>query len=196
MIKVDPAAHDQLIALLPEIQEIRNSELREKVVGCWLEALKEGGWGPRDLLRLPASLRLVDRPLRLLHHIRGVAQLTLATFRMYEVIYGSSAPLLDHDVLLAGALLHDVGKPVEFAESSDTWRLSDQGQFYKHPFSGFAIASRWNLPKAVLEVIAYHSTEGDGFPRSVENSVVNLVDALNFTPFFAPAKTKRKAEIT
>lgn len=181
----DTALARQLVMRLPEIEELRDPALREKVIGCWLDALDAGGWVPGDLAVLPASLRLADRPFRLVHHVRGVAQMAMAAYRIFETLYGSGAVRLDPDVLLAGALLHDVGKPMEFARTDGTWRLSDSGRSYRHPFGGFAIAVRRGVPPEVLEIIGYHSVEGQGFPRSGEDTVIHLVDALNFTPFFA-----------
>jgi putative nucleotidyltransferase with HDIG domain len=179
------ALAQRLQEILPEIASIRDAGLRDKVVGCWLDALASGGWSPDDLAVLPASLRLADRPFRLVHHVRGVAQLAIAAHQMFRTLYGVEAIRLDSDVLLAGALLHDVGKPMEFACVDGTWRLSGSGRSFRHPFGGFAIAAQRDVPWEVLEIIAYHSTEGQGFPRSAEDTIINLVDAINFTPFFA-----------
>jgi putative nucleotidyltransferase with HDIG domain len=184
----------KLLALIPEINEIANGDLREKVVACWLAALTLGGWAPEDLLRLPASLRLADRDLRLLHHVRGVTQVALRTYQAFQTVYSGSSPRLDSDLLIAGAILHDVGKPIEFAEVNGAWQLSASGAFYRHPFTGAALVLQHNLPAVVVEIVAYHSTEGNEFPRSVEGTVVHLADALNFAPFFAPTKSPLGAE--
>ena len=175
----------RIVELLPEIGEIRDARLREQVVACWLDALDAGGWSPADLPDLPASLKLTDRPFGLVHHVRGVAQMAMAACRTFATLYGDRAIRLDPDVVLAGALLHDVGKPVEFARRDGAWRLSDSARSFRHPFGGFAIAVRRDVPAPVLEIIAYHSTEGQAFPRSAEGTVIHLVDMLNFTPFFA-----------
>jgi len=175
----------RIAELLPEINDIRDPRLREQVVGCWLDALDGGGWSADDLSSIPASLRLVDRPFGLVEHVRGVAQMAQAACRVFRVLYGEGVIRLDPDVVLAGALLHDVGKPLEFVRRDGGWRLSEQARSFRHPFGGFAIAARRQLPPPVLEIIAYHSTEGESFPRSAEGTVIHLVDALNFTPFFA-----------
>jgi putative nucleotidyltransferase with HDIG domain len=178
-------AASRVAQLMPEIGEIRDAGLREQVVGCWVDALRDGGWSADDLAAMPASLRLVDRSFGLVEHVRGVAQMALAACRIFGDLYGDRAIRLDPDVVLAGALLHDVGKPLEFARTGATWCLSDRARSFRHPFGGFAIASRRGIPAPVLEIIAYHSTEGETFPRSAEGTVIHLADALNFTPFFA-----------
>lgn len=180
-----PTAAARIVDLLPEIGEIRDPGLREQVVACWLDALDAGGWSADDLAAIPASLRLTDRPFGLVQHVRGVAQMAMAACRVFGTLYGDKTIRLDPDVMLAGALLHDVGKPLEFARRDGTWRLSDSARSFRHPFGGFAIASRHEVPAPVLEIIAYHSTEGQAFPRSAEGTVIHLADALNFTPFFA-----------
>jgi len=171
--------------MMPEIRQIQAPPLREQVVQCWLDALAAGGWAPEDLAVLPASLRLTDRSFRLVHHVREVAQMAMAAHRIFGTLYGDGALRLDPDILLAGALLHDVGKPMEFARADGAWRLSDSARSFRHPFGGFAVAARHSVPPEVLEIIAYHSTEGQGFPRSAEDTVIHLADDLNFAPFFA-----------
>ena len=44
---------EQIIELLPEVKEIKNRELREKVIDCWVEAITFRKWSLDELQNLP-----------------------------------------------------------------------------------------------------------------------------------------------
>jgi len=55
--------------------------------------------------------------------------------------------LVDRDVQIAAALLHDVGKAQEYEATRYGWRMSAQGRLVGHKFAGFGLV--WNAVHAI-----------------------------------------------
>jgi len=172
----------ELFDLLPEIVKITDSELKEKTIKVWQEAIKRGGWRIEDLHKIPFTLLIENTSVNLIEHTRAVtlccAEIAAAIEEMYE---GRVA--INKDYLLAGALLHDVGKLLEYKKEKDKIVKSEEGELLRHPISGAALAFSLGLPREVNHIIAAHSKEGDGARRSVEAIIVNHADFLNFDIF-------------
>jgi putative nucleotidyltransferase with HDIG domain len=75
------------------------------------------------------------------------------------------------DYLIAGAILHDVGKIFEYCETP-----SELGQLFRHPLSGVYMAAREDLPLEVLHIIGTHSLEGELIKRTPEAAIVHHMD--------------------
>ena len=90
---------------------------------------------------------------------------------------------IDYDRLLAGGLLHDVGKLLEFEpDGKGGFRKSLSGKCARHPISGTAIAYEVGLADEVLNTIACHAKEGDGRPQVVETVLIHQADFGTFNP--------------
>lgn len=100
----------------------------------------------------------------------------------YNSLYqGQGNFILDHDRLIAGALLHDIGKFVEWTRGLDgSFGKSRVGQDLRHPIFGVIITRRNGIPSEIVHIIAYHAHEGDSMKRSPEAVIVNKVDMMNF----------------
>jgi putative nucleotidyltransferase with HDIG domain len=166
---------------LPEIAEIRDPALRDKVVEAWAVALSEteyeriedvpGTGGPRS-----AGLRNGSQA----EHLRGTARIALGMADGLEAVVGPTS--IDRDVLLAGALLHDVGKPFEYSPRNQAaWERNPAAAGWpslRHPIYGAHIALKVGLPESVIHIVGAHSTggEGDLVIRSLENTIVQFAD--------------------
>lgn len=172
---------EELIAILPEIELISDDRLKGKVLATWEEALARGGWTSKDIERMPFTLaKKVD--LNFAQHVRSVTRICLKVAETFDEIYRGKTLKLDRDVLLAGALLHDVGKLLEMEEASGAFRKSRDGKFVRHPFSGLALADAQGLPAEVLHIIGTHSKEGDPYKRTAEAIILHYADFMNFDP--------------
>ena len=172
----------QLETLLPEIQHINDAKLRDLTTRVWLEAMKQAGWTIEDLPAMPFTLLIPKTEVSLIQHTRAV---TLTALRIADVLakeYGKRV-VIDRDVLLSGAVLHDVGKLFEYEREKGRFVKSRNGELLRHPISGAAFASRHGLPQEVLHIIAAHSKEGDGARRTIEAIIVNHADFVNFDVF-------------
>jgi putative nucleotidyltransferase with HDIG domain len=169
--------------LIPEIEWIIDEELREKVIATYLDALNMGHWEPDDMDKIPFTLLIPNCPFSYLDHVRGVTRVAKAAMKEYNAIYAAKDDkyTLDLDTLMAGALLHDIGKLVEYEkdESGKTVK-SKIGKDLRHPFSGTVLALRNGCSSEIGHIIANHAAEGDGTLRSPEAVMVNKADFINF----------------
>jgi putative nucleotidyltransferase with HDIG domain len=91
---------------------------------------------------------------------------------------------VDMDTIIAGAILIDVGKLLEYETGPDgESRQSDMGKALRHPFTGVALALECGVPAAVCHVIAAHAAEGSLVNRTPEAWVVHHADFMAFDPF-------------
>ncbi len=169
--------------LFPEIEWIESKDMQAKVVASIEDALKTGGWQPEDMDKIPFTLLIPDCPFSYLDHVRGVTRIAKAAMDEFNAIYPKKDAkfTLNNDLLVAGALLHDVGKLVEYEKNAKGETVkSTMGKNLRHPFSGTVIALRNGCPDAVGHIIANHAHEGDGTLRSPEGVMVNKADFMNF----------------
>jgi putative nucleotidyltransferase with HDIG domain len=164
---------------LPEIAEIRNSELREKVVEAWALALSQTEFQRIEEIRSsgnpksPAMKRGSQAD-----HLRGVTRMALALAEQLEQVIGPFG--VDRDLLLACALCHDVGKPFEFSPRNQArWEGNPAAVGYpaiRHSVYGVHLALSVGLPEAVAHTAGAHSGEGELITRSLENTIVHHAD--------------------
>lgn len=166
---------ERLCQLIPEFGEIGDPDLRERVIRTWERGLRDGGWQPADLERIPFTLGKREDLPSLLDHTRGVTALTLRAWGALLETYGQRLAL-KRDVLAAGALLHDVGKLLEYRHDGARFCATP---WLRHSFTGVVLARAEGIPEEVLHVIAVHSKEGDCATRSPEALVVWHADNTN-----------------
>ena len=174
----------RLRELIPELGQIFDADLQERVVNTWVDACDLGGLTPDELDEMPFTLLLPECSVSFLQHTRGVVQVSMAMADALKKAYPGNAKMqADHDTLLAGALLHDVGKVLEIGKSADgKWVKTDNGKMLRHPMSGTALAFARGINDRILHTIACHSKEGDGYRKTVEAHIIHHADFANFEP--------------
>ena len=170
---------DAIAATLPELEEINDSDLRDKVIAVWEEAMTKKGWNIETLKRMPFTLLVADVNISFIEHVRTVCRMCIAMEKELNDMY-SDRVSLNHDHLVAGALLGDVGKIFEYDESGDKFVKSEQGKYLRHPFTGVGLSFRHDLPDEVMHIIAVHSKEGEGFQRTAEAIIFHHADFTDF----------------
>ncbi|MFO7979423.1 MAG: HD domain-containing protein [Candidatus Aminicenantes bacterium] len=169
----------KLLSIMPEFQMIKDKDLQEKTIEVWRRAMEKGEWTVEDLEKMPFTLLIRNTPVSLIKHTRAV---TLCSVQIADVLlekYEENIPI-NRDILLSGALLHDVGKLFEYKKENGEFVKSREGELLRHPISGAVFASRFGIPNEVLHIIAAHSKEGDGARKTVEAVIVNHADFVNF----------------
>lgn len=172
---------------IPEISYVEG-DLRRQVEDTLEEARTVGGWTLDELAELPFSVNIPGVTISLREHMRSVAYMTHQAYQMFQTCYSEAHPEYqwDYPCLMAGALLHDVGKIVEYEKGEDGRPvISASGKLMHHSVSGACLAAKHGLPDAVLHIIAVHVQDGTKKYRSPEAAVVNKIDLLNFDPFKA-----------
>lgn len=169
----------KLEALFPEINLIEKVDLREKTIAVWTEALEVSGWSVEDLEKIPFTLLVPNTEVSLATHVRAVTLCSLRLAEILETNYPNQVRI-DRDILVCGALLHDVGKLFEIKRQSGKYLKSREGELLRHPISGAALAARFSLPIEVLHIIAGHSKEGDNWKRTAEAIIIHHADFVNF----------------
>jgi putative nucleotidyltransferase with HDIG domain len=175
---------EKVLKIWPEINWIQNEELREKVLNCWVYAIENSVLTPEDLEAIPFSLLIKDCNITFMNHKRTAVQLSVDIAKRMKGNFGDEIKI-DMDTLIAGAILIDVGKLIEYDKVDGKLTTSKAGKLLRHPFSGVAIADRFGLPTEVQHIIAYHAKEGEQAKRSVEAIIVHHADFVSFDPFRA-----------
>jgi putative nucleotidyltransferase with HDIG domain len=173
---------DEILKLIPEIELIADRKLREQTLMVWVEAARRGGWTSADLERMPFTLLLKKIEISLIAHTRAVTRTALQIAEVLGSAYQGKV-VIQRDLLLSGAILHDVGKLFEFKREQGVFMKSREGDLLRHPISGAAFAYKYDLPQEVVHMIAAHSKEGDGLRRTVEAVIINHADFVNFDIF-------------
>ncbi len=172
---------DELVKLIPEFNEIHDADLREKTIKAWEMAMVRGGWQPKDLHEIPFTLLIPDTKVSFLDHTRGVTRVAIGMYEALTPIYGARMPI-NRDILVSGAILHDVGKLLEYKRDGAKYVKSANGKLLRHPFSGAQIAALAGLPDEIGHIIATHAKEGDLGKRITEGILVHHADFTNFEP--------------
>jgi putative nucleotidyltransferase with HDIG domain len=157
-------------AYFTELQWIQNKDLRAKVVNVWKTAADQGKW--KKLQDIPFTL-LFEHSGLLVDHTKRITTLVWNVANVRE-------EHLNKDILIAGALLHDVGKLLEYEEKNGKIMKSKLGETTRHPASGAKVAEECGLPKEVVHIIAAHSHEGDTMNRIPEAIIVHHCDFIDF----------------
>ena len=100
---------------------------------------------------------------KIMHHayLGGLLEHTLAVSQLAEMLAGFY-PTLDRDLLLAGALLHDIGKTREFSFETYPFDYSDKGRLMGHLVLG-------------AEMIQEKISALTGFPEDLSTRLQHLV---------------------
>lgn len=139
--------------------------------------------------RAPAGVKLHHAcPGGLLEHTSQMMEVALKVSELY--------PVLDRDLLLMGAFLHDIGKTVELSYDGETL-YTDQGQMLGHPYLGTEIlndkireAEKLTGSPFAPEIamllkhllISHHGTyenQSAKLPMTLEAMALHLIDSLD-----------------
>jgi len=169
-----------IVDILPEINEIKDEELRQKVIGVWEEAIEFRGWTGEILSAIPFTLLAENVQITFINHIRAVCKMCIVCDKVLDEVHSYKKTNVNRDYLIAGALLADVGKLLEYEIIDGKAVKSDYGKKLRHPFSGVGLAFKHGLPPEVMHIIATHSKEGEGEKRSPESIIFHHADFIDF----------------
>jgi len=171
---------DLILRLLPEINEIMDNNLKEKVIACWNDAIEFRGWTEDLLKSIPFTLLAQNVNISFIDHVRAVCRMCIACDQVLTEIHNKNKTPINKNYLIAGALLADVGKLLEFEIKEGKSEKSEYGRHIRHPFSGVGLAFKHGLPSEVMHIIATHSKEGKGEKRLPESIIFHHADFIDF----------------
>ncbi len=173
---------EQVLKIWPEINWIKNDEVREKTLNAWVWAIENSVLTPEDLETIPFSLLIKDCDVSFMNHKRTCVQLSVDIAKRMKENFGNEIEI-DMDTLISGAILIDVGKLLEYEIVDGKLTTSNYGKIVRHPFSGLAVAARFDLSPEIQHIIGTHSKEGDLGKRTTESIIVHHADFVSFEPF-------------
>ncbi|ADE01897.1 HD domain-containing protein [Haloferax volcanii] len=149
-------SHDyraQVEVAFPELDDIEDDGLRDRVREAWCLGLARGGW--RDIADIPYAWNIHE--VTNVEHVRGVTRIAVRAAEEQRDFHGADP---DFDVVRAACLLHDVGKCYEYVDFVDDDRLDDPDPEYAsgeipHSLSGYALAHEVGCPLAVQRAIPH-----------------------------------------
>ncbi len=174
--------HEKVRKLWPEIDWIADPALREQVLATWVKAFELSPLTPDDLHQIPFTLLVPGCPVTFMEHKRCVVHIARRAAESMKEYLGK-ALRIDMDTVIAGAILADVGKLLEYEKADGKSKQSERGELLRHPFTGVAVAMMCGVPDRVCHIIAAHAGEGDMVKRSTEAYIVHHADFMSFLPF-------------
>ncbi len=155
---------------IKELNWIKDKDLKKQVIQMWKTAADKGKW--KDINEVPFTL-LIENSGKLTDHTKRITKLAKA-------VYDKREENLNLDYLIAGALLHDVGKLLEYKVINGEVIKGEYGKKFRHPVSGALLARELGLPDEVVLIIYAHSHEGDKLERTPESVIVHHCDFIDF----------------
>ncbi len=167
-----------------ELSWIKDENLRRVTAKTWELALERSVLSADDLNRIPFTLLVgPDLKVTFMDHKRSVVHIARDAGQKINDMYHGELKV-DMDVLIAGAILADVGKLLEYELDKDGKAVQgNYGKYVRHPFSGLSLAEECGVPAPVLHIIATHAGEGNMVKRTTEAYVVHHADFMTFLPF-------------
>jgi len=177
---------DAVAKLWPEIEWIEDNKLRRQVAETWVKALERSPLAPDDLNRIPFTLLVPNCPITFMEHKRCVVHIARQSAEAMQEFMGRALPI-DKDTVIAGAILADVGKLLEYELGADgKSRQSERGEALRHPFTGVALALECGVPDAVCHSIAAHAADCYQVKGTTDTYIVHHADFMAFLPFKNP----------
>lgn len=167
-----------------QLLRISDDQLRRKVVDLWVAMCGQGGWTALEQLEsMPFTLLTNHRGINFIEHTIAVTEGAYGLARAMEDSYRTMPHVINYDRLIAGGLLHDIGKLTEIEQDGKGgFRKSFSGKCARHPISGAIAAGRAGLPDEIINIIACHAKEGENRPQVVETVLIHQADFATFDP--------------
>ena len=164
--------------LLDLAQRIENADLKDKVI----DFLKN----PNISIELYGDeLSIEDSPASkidhqsyeggLIEHTVATALIAMEIVKVLEQVY--QIDFIDKDLILAGAILHDIYKPLTYQKDGTEYDRSRLGSKIDHTSLIFAEAWNRRFPIELLHILlSHHGDASPAKPRTLEALILHLAD--------------------
>ena len=165
------------------VNKIKNESLRKKTLE-FLEnpTIKIEGktYSGLSLDVSPAGLsRHHSYPGGFIEHVVATAELALNLCDVAEEVYGGK---VNKDFVLSGIILHDIFKPLTYAESENrSYTITPLGDYLDHLSLIVSEMVRRGFPLEIVHIVAAHhgGDAGPVWPRTVEALICHLADLVD-----------------
>jgi putative nucleotidyltransferase with HDIG domain len=159
--------------VFPEIARIQDPTLRAQVTACWIDA-----WHQSQYSTLEEAIFSPQIPgCRLIDHIRAVASIATHIAKMLAHHHQIS---INHDVVLAGALLHDIDKMIIYEKTPQGYQQAQILTQFPHGYLGARLAHQHGIPDALEHLILSHTRRQLIIPTTIEAIIVHYADFADY----------------
>lgn len=159
--------------IYPELTEIVDDDLRERVIQVWVTAMAENPNADPRTMPWGAYHDDIHDELQL-DHVRQVTQHAIA---IADTMLRHRPGLdLDRDAVVAAGLLHDVSKLYEMTGNGK--EFSEIGKLIPHPIMVNYLFHKHELPVTLQRIVLAHTHQTAVQPRSIEGQIIKLADIL------------------
>lgn len=175
----------QFKKLFPEINGIKNDDLKKTVSNIWIEAAAACKWekvSDAKFNHLCPGISLVD-------HTRAVC---LAAVGMAEAGRETLGLAYDKDSLIALCILHDVCKLLESdPDENNEAKKNRIGKALQHGFLSAYYAQQAGLPTEMVGDLIAHTRHSREVPKTIEGAILFYADtaAADISRWLAGAPT-------
>jgi len=163
--------------IFPQIEEIKNLDLRKQVEAVWQELWQLSQWCDFDEMPTSKEISYPAKP-----HSQCVLTMSLAIADALHLHHGIK---IDKDILIAAAILQDASKTVEYFPDQNRKALQTPiGTQFPHAFWCAHVALNQGVPLEICHIIMTHSPSAAKFPQSLEGKILYYADQLDVIAIF------------
>lgn len=177
---------EDIYRVFPELEQLSDQSLKEKCADTWLDAIAQGNWEEKGgFEKLPVVVAGLSRkcPETNVSHTRSVARIAVSMCDDLNANY-PDAGQCRRDIVLTGAIMHDVGKLLEYDCVDGQYCFAKDHLQFNHPSIGAYLAKQHDLPKDVIHIILAHSDlmspGGEKCYQTRESLMVKYADCMAF----------------
>jgi len=192
--------------LINLVQRIENVELREKVMAFLKNpSISIETFGDELSIEDAPASKIDHQSYEggLIEHTVATALIAIEIVKVLEQVY--QIDFIDKDLIIAGAILHDIYKPLTYQKTGAEYDRSRLGSKIDHTSLIFAEAWMRQFPLELLHILLTHHGEASpAKPRTLEALILHLADYLESSllgdilkgaqQILERAKKKRKIE--
>jgi len=167
----------KLTDLIKLAEKIKDKNLREKTIELLKEPKLSSKWNYKasDFEKIPAWIGAHHNyEGGLIEHTLSVTELSLMVAEYLKNRYQKNINL---DYIIAGALLHDIGKLFEIVEREGGYDFTNF--LVDHVRLGGAELYSRGFPEEVVHIVFAHA--GGDVPRTIEAKIIDFIDNLDST---------------
>jgi hypothetical protein len=165
--------HERAVrAAFPELTEIVDETLRERIVQLWSDSLADSAFDSvHDIPWWPPYVDVLEEPVSLVTHVRDVTGLVVTLVDAVQTQFNVE---LDRDTAVAAGLLHDVSKVFEL-DTADTTTFNE---YLPHPHYGLHMVAEAGFSRHLQHIVISHSKSSAVEPRTFEAVLLQVADGM------------------